>query len=43
MIDNPWFEYHNGYLDEYLLLLDKERFLQQKKLKKPTYPGTKKT
>ncbi len=38
-----WFEYHNGYLDEYLLLLDKERFLQQKKnLKKPTYPGTKK-
>jgi len=30
-----WFEYHNRYLDEYLLILDKGRFLQrQKKLKR---------
>lgn len=30
-----WFEYNKGYLDEYLLILDNERFIQQhKKLKK---------
>jgi len=38
-----WFEYQTRYLDEYLLILDKERFVrQQKKLKKRVYPGTKK-
>jgi ribosomal protein S18 acetylase RimI-like enzyme len=38
-----WFEYNNKYLDEYLLLLNKERFPHyQKGLKKSTYSGTKK-
>lgn len=26
-----WFEYHNKYLDEYILLFDRERFSQQQK------------
>jgi RimJ/RimL family protein N-acetyltransferase len=29
-----WFEYNDGYLDEYLLILDKERFRVQQKQKK---------
>jgi RimJ/RimL family protein N-acetyltransferase len=39
-----WFEYNKRYLDEYLLVLDKKVFFTetQKKLKKRTYPGTKK-
>jgi len=38
-----WFEYNKRYLDEYLLLLDKKAFnCNVKKLKKCTYPGTKK-
>jgi ribosomal protein S18 acetylase RimI-like enzyme len=39
-----WFEYNKRYFDEYLLVLDKKVFFTetQKKLKKRTYPGTKK-
>lgn len=32
-----WFEYNNKYLDEYLLLLDKQRFAQQLKKTQKTY------
>jgi ribosomal protein S18 acetylase RimI-like enzyme len=34
-----WFEYEKKYLDEYFLLLDKEKFFQQKKIR---YDGSKK-
>jgi RimJ/RimL family protein N-acetyltransferase len=32
-----WFEYNKKYLDEYLLLLDKQRFVQQLKKTQKTY------
>jgi ribosomal protein S18 acetylase RimI-like enzyme len=34
-----WFEYEKKYLDEYMLILDKEKFVQQKKT---SYEGSKK-
>jgi len=34
-----WFEYEKKYLDEYMLILDKEKFVQQKKT---SYTGSKK-
>ncbi len=38
-----WFEYQKKYLDEYLLILEKDRFMrQQKKSRECVHPGTKK-